>query len=207
MTRGGILEYREAVRWRYLNAGKKEKGKIPDEFTQVTGFHRKAAIRLLHRQRPRVRTGGRGRCSRYGYEVAEALRKVWEASDRLCAQRLKPLVGEMVSAMRHHGELAVDAQIEADLCRMGPATMERLKLVYDTLPLHINLFQPTMKLVSRSRQGARVHKVYDYARTPYQRLVESGVLTEARQAELAAIYRGLNPARLLKQLNGHLEQP
>ena len=66
MTRGSILEYREAARWRYLKAGKKEKGKILDEFTQVTGFHRKAAIRLLHRQRPLVHTRGRGRRSRYG---------------------------------------------------------------------------------------------------------------------------------------------
>jgi hypothetical protein len=63
-----------------------------------------------------------------------------------------------------------------------------------------------MKPVSKSRQGARVHKVYDQARTPYQRLLESGVLTEAKKAELAAIYRGLNPVLLLKQLNGHLEQ-
>jgi hypothetical protein len=139
--------------------------------------------------------------------VAEALRKVWEASDRLCAQRLKPLVGEMVSAMRRHGELAVDAQIEAELCRMSPAAMERLNLVYDTLRLYVNFFQPTTKLVSRSRQGARVHKVYDRARTPYQRLVESGVPIKAKQAELAAIYRGLNPVLLPKQLNGHLEQP
>ena len=49
MTRGSILEYAEAVRWRYLKARKKEKGRILDEFTQVTGYHRKAAIRLLHR--------------------------------------------------------------------------------------------------------------------------------------------------------------
>ena len=50
MTQGSIWEYTEAVRGRYLRAGKKEKGRIPDEFTQVTGYHRKAAIRLL-RQR------------------------------------------------------------------------------------------------------------------------------------------------------------
>ena len=33
MTRGSIREYTEAVRGRYLGAGKKEKGRILDEFT------------------------------------------------------------------------------------------------------------------------------------------------------------------------------
>jgi hypothetical protein len=72
--------------------------------------------------------------------------------------------------------------------------------------LYINFFQPTMKLVSKTRNGARVHKVYDTARTPYQRLVHSGVLTEAKQAELAATYRGLNPVLLLHQINGSLDK-
>ncbi len=48
MTQSTIREYTEAVRWRYLHTSKKEKGKILDEFTKVTGYHRKAAIRLLH---------------------------------------------------------------------------------------------------------------------------------------------------------------
>ena len=51
---------------------------------------------------------------------------------------------------------------------------------------YVNCFQPTMKLVSKTRQGATVHKVYDTAKTPYQRLLESAMLTEAKQAELAA---------------------
>jgi len=62
-----------------------------------------------------------------------------------------------------------------------------------------------MKVVSKTRHGAKVHKVYDTARTPYQRLLESGVLTEDKQQELAATYHGLNPARLLKQINDNLE--
>jgi len=54
--------------------------------------------------------------------------------------------------------------------------------------------------------GAKVHKVYDIAKTPYQRLQESGVLTPAKQSELATIYQGLNPVQLLRQLNGNLER-
>ena len=86
------------------------------------------------------------------------------------------------------------------------AAFECLGGVYDLVRLYINFFQPTMKLVSKTRHGARVHKVYDTARTPYQRLVHSGVLTEAKQTELAATYRGLNPVLLLHQINGSLDK-
>ncbi len=120
MTRGSILEYTEAVRWRYLKAGKKKKGRILDEFIQVTSYHRKAAIRLLRRDGSQRQGKRRGCRRRYGYEVVDALRKVWEASDRLCSKRLKPFFGELVKVMRQHGELGVNARTEAELCRMSP---------------------------------------------------------------------------------------
>jgi len=85
------------------------------------------------------------------------------------------------------------------------AALEALNRLYDVLRLYINFFQPVMKLLSKTRRGARVHKVYDTAKTPYQRLLEAGVLTEARQQELAATYHGLNPVLLLKQINENLE--
>ena len=63
-----------------------------------------------------------------------------------------------------------------------------------------------MKLVTKTRHGAKVHRVYDTARTPYQRLLEPGVLTEAKRHELAATYHGLNAVTLLKQINKNLER-
>ena len=83
--------------------------------------------------------------------------------------------------------------------------LETLNQVYYLLHLYVNFFQPAMKLVSKSRQGARVHKVYDTAKTPYQRLQDLDVLTEAKKAELATSYARLNPAKLLKQINQSLE--
>jgi hypothetical protein len=297
---------------------------------------------------------------------------VWEASDRLCSKRLKPFLDEMVLVMRQHGELAVNAIVEADLCRMSPSTIDRLlrpyrrlggrrcftttkpgsllkssipirtfadwqenrsgflevdlvphcgessegfylttlsavdvasgwsecvgvwgkgqqrvgaaahrvrqrlpfpllgldsdngsefinqhlysycqreritftrsrsykkndschveqknwsvvrrligydrysskaalealNRVYNLLRHYVNFFQPVMKLVSKTRHGAKVHKVYDTAQTPYQRLLKAAILTEAKQQELAAIYHGLNPVSLLRQINGNLE--
>jgi hypothetical protein len=83
--------------------------------------------------------------------------------------------------------------------------LEGLNRIYGLLRLYINFFQPVMKLVTKTRHGARVHRVYDKAQTPYQRLLGSGVLTEAKKQELAATYHHLNPILLLKQINGNLE--
>jgi len=86
------------------------------------------------------------------------------------------------------------------------AALEVLNRVYDLLRLYVNFFQPVMKLVAKSRQGAKVHKIYDTARTPYQRLLEDNVLMEYKRTELASIYYGLNPVLLLRQIKGNLER-
>jgi len=84
--------------------------------------------------------------------------------------------------------------------------LEMLNRVYNLLRHYVNFFQPMMKLEYKTRHGARVHKVYDTAQTPYQRLLKAGILTEAKQQELAVIYHGLNPVILLKQINENLER-
>jgi len=373
VTRRSILEYAQALRSRYFGATREEKGKMLDEFTQVTGLHRKAAIRLLHRLSRPGAGKRRGRPRKYGTGVAEALRVVWEASDRLCSRRLQPFLPEMIKVLRRNGEQQIDASTEAQLRRMSPATIDRLlrphrrlggrrgltttrpgsllkksipirtfadwqenkpgfmeidlvahcgestegfylntlcavdvasgwseclpvwgkgqvrvrsavhrmrqrlpfallgidsdngsefinqcfytycrqesitftrsraykkndschveqkngnvvrRLVgydrytsraafqclgrlYDSVRLYMNFFQPTMKLYSKTRHGARVHKVYETARTPYQRLLQSSVLSETKRTEMAATYHGLNPVLLLKQINSNLEQ-
>ena len=373
MTRAGIREYTEAVQGRYLGASKKEKGRILDEFSQVVGCHRKAAIRLLGRgNRPRLKKK-RGRPRQYGAAVAQALRVAWEATDRLCSKRLHPFLPELIKVLRRNGDRTMTAEIEARLCCMSPSTIDRLlrpwrrlggrrpfattrpgsllkssipirtfadwqedrpgflevdlvshcgessegfylttlstvdvatgwsecvgvwgkgqervgsaihrvrqrlsfpllgldsdngsefinqhlytycrregitftrsrsykkndschveqknwsvvrrlvgydryssraalealNRIYHLLRFYVNFFQPVMKLVAKTRHGAKVHKVYDRARTPYQRLVEAAVLTEAKQQELAAMYHGLSPVFLLKQINENLEK-
>ena len=70
------MEYKEAVHLRYMKASKREKGKILDEFIQVAGYHRKAAIRLLNRNSIKKQRKRRGRRRCYGDEAVDALRKV-----------------------------------------------------------------------------------------------------------------------------------
>ena len=126
MTRSSIKEYAKAIRERYQKGTKNEKSKILDEFTKATGLHRKAAIRLLNRRNPAPGRKRSGRPPRYGTMVVEALRVVWEASDRLCSKRLHPFLPEFIPVLRRCGESKITAEIEADLCCMSPATIDRL---------------------------------------------------------------------------------
>ena len=126
MTRTSIREYTEAVRWRYLRCSKRDKGKILDEFTKVTGYHRKAAIWLLHQvNKPRANKK-RGCPRQYGIPIAEALRVAWEVTDRPCSKRLHPFLPELLRVLRRHGNRTITAEVEAQLCRMSPSTIDRL---------------------------------------------------------------------------------
>ncbi len=77
MTRGSIREYAQAVRERYLRSPKTEKDKILDEFTKVTAYHRKGAIRLLHQTNKPMAYKKRGRPRQYNASV------VWGTTGRL----------------------------------------------------------------------------------------------------------------------------
>lgn len=80
---------------------------------------------------------------------------------------------------------------------------EQLRLLnelYEVLDLYTNFFQPSMKLKSKARHGARVTKKYHEARTPYQRLLDSSFIAEASKQQLRARYRLLNPAQLKRQI-------
>ena len=85
------------------------------------------------------------------------------------------------------------------------AAFKALDDIYTLLRLYINFFQPVLKLVGKTRHGAKVHKVYDKAQTPYQRLLRSGVLTEDKKRELGSVYAALNPVTLLKQIREEVE--
>ena len=341
-----------------------------DEVTKVTGYHRKAAIRLLGQRGKRKPVGRRGRTKQYEVEVVAALKEAWEASDRMCSRRLQPFLPELVEALERHGETNLTGELREQLCRISVATIDRvlkayrhrglrrpfsttkpgsllkaaipirtfnewddkrpgfleidlvahcgestegfsltavdvatgwvecrgvwgkgqervgsaihhisqrllfpllgldsdngselinhrlyaycqqkeitftrcrpykkndnayveqknwsvvrrligydrysskealeqLNRVYRLVRSYVNFFQPVMQLQSKTRRGARVHKVYDTAQTPYRRLLDSKVLTQEQRDVLADQYLRLNPVRLLAQINQALEQ-
>jgi len=81
------------------------------------------------------------------------------------------------------------------------AVLEQLNHLYRLVRLYVNFFQPTMKLKHKTRHGAKIHKVYDTARTPYQRLLESGILGSHQEQTLARLYYSLDSVQLLTRIN------
>ena len=82
---------------------------------------------------------------------------------------------------------------------------ETLNRVYYLLRLYINFFQPAMKLVSKTRHGAKACRVYDTAQTPYRRVLKSGLISETSEVQINSTYAHLNPVSLLKQINENVE--
>ena len=60
--------------------------------------------------------------------------------------------------------------------------------------------EPSMKLLSKQREWKKVRCVYDTAKTPLQRLPQSGVLPAQEQQELTQVAQALDPIRLFQQL-------
>ena len=77
---------------RYAGGSRAERGLILDEFVAVTKFHRKHATRLLKGGSRRRQVGPRPGRRVYDDAAREALIVLWEASDRICGKRLRPLV-------------------------------------------------------------------------------------------------------------------
>ena len=86
-----------------------------EEFTQVPGYHRKSAIRLLGGAQRDREPSGRGRPCAYGPEVAHSLKGVWEVSSRLCSKRLKPFLPELLEVLERQGELALEPKRKEQL--------------------------------------------------------------------------------------------
>lgn len=122
-TRDELLE---AVAARYRTVPRTEKGRILTEFAAISGYHRKHAERLLRRghvvDRSRPRPGRRI----YDDAVREGLVVLWEAADRICGKRLKPLIPLLIPAMERHGHLALDEEVRVRLLAISAATIDRV---------------------------------------------------------------------------------
>ncbi len=129
MTRVTVHEYAASLAPRYRAARRREKGRILDEFCKTTGQHRKAAIRLLGGVR-RLKTRRKPRERRYGREVAEALKRLWEVGDQMCGKLLKGAIPELLEALERHGEMGVSREVRSALLAVSPATIDRLLKPY-----------------------------------------------------------------------------
>lgn len=130
---------------RYRAAERLAKQAILDEFTQVTGYHRKYAISLLRNWgtervelidgeavrlvvgQPRKNKSRRRPARRiYDEPVIQALRRIWELFDYMCGKRLAVLMRLNMELLQAEPELGIDEPIAAKLVQISPATIDRL---------------------------------------------------------------------------------
>ena len=114
------------IHGRYQRAGRLHKTRILDEFCAICGYHRKAALRLLHRPlptRPPKRSGPKRTYD--PVEVLPVLKAVWLASDQLCSKLLRAALPEW---LEHHERRSapLPEALKEKLLKISPAQIDRL---------------------------------------------------------------------------------
>lgn len=115
----------QAIADRYHSADRPGKKQILDEFIEVTGYHRKHAIRVLKRT-SKERPEREPRSRVYDEAVRDALTMFWEAADRICGKRLKAAIPTLLEAMERHGHVQLESEVRRRLLAMSAATMDRV---------------------------------------------------------------------------------
>ena len=127
MTRQALQEYASAIRGRYQKANRHLKGQLLDEFCRTTGFHRKAAIRILNRG-PAERRAKPGRPRVYGPQLVPHLVQLWEIADHPCWTEEKALE----TIQRKLNPVSLSRQIHEMVCRLGEVRAHELPPVIRT---------------------------------------------------------------------------
>lgn len=79
-------------------------------------------------------------------------------------------------------------------------------LMKNELPLYINFFLPSVRLIAKDRIGSKLRKRYDAPQTPYQRVLACSSIPEKKKEQLRTIYKRLDPYLLLKSIHNKMRQ-
>lgn len=113
---------------RYMQASKKQKKLILDEFCHTSGYDRKYVIKLFKKPtklKNQSSANKRGRKKTYDPTLVLApLKEIWFATDQMCGKRLKAAIPLWLPFYESSGVL--DAKIQLQLSTMGAATIDRL---------------------------------------------------------------------------------
>jgi hypothetical protein len=73
------------------------------------------------------------------------------------------------------------------------------------LRVYQNLFQPSTKLLRKTRVGSRLRRVYEPPKTPLERVRECGQADRAKLVELDQTFKTHNPFELSRKIDQKLE--
>lgn len=163
LTRAARIQLARSLRRRYQAASSRAKKQILNEFVAVSGYHPKYAIHLLNAAEPGAPVRrGRVRPALYDTAAQQALIVLWEASDRVCGKRLKPLLRILLPAMERHGHLKLDEAIRAKVLAMSAATIDRLLRA----PRRATHAKKRRRVVPEVRRRVRVRTFADWNEPP-----------------------------------------
>lgn len=82
----------------------------------------------------------------------------------------------------------------------GVAAAESPGRLYSATRLFVNFYQPSFKLISKSRHGGRTRKQYETPTTPAARLAAHPSLSDEMKYRLRAVTLSTDPLRLLEEI-------
>lgn len=141
---------------RYRKAGKKDKGLILDEFSELTGYNRSYASWVLRMWGKRIWIDNKlvivgdwrkkirsNKPRSYDEKVLSGLRKIWVIMDCMCGKRLVGVIGELIPVLEEHGEIELDTRTKQKLLKISASTIDRV------------LAPERKRLLSRTRSRAK----------------------------------------------------
>lgn len=115
----------ERIRPQYRDASRAQKTTILDAFVKLTGYTRKAALRVLNQSSGKPGPLTRARNPLYSPQVLQALVLAWKATQYICARRLVPSLPTLVAFLERFGHLSLSEEDRKLLLTMSVSTAER----------------------------------------------------------------------------------
>src|SRR6201998_1480481 len=122
----------------YVNASRKNRGRILDQVVEVTGWSRDNAGRRLTAAAKRPPGTGRSvaarprkpRTPKYSYDALKVLQRVWAASGGQCGKYLAASMALQLDGLQRHGELEFgrdrySPEVRQELLTMRAASIDR----------------------------------------------------------------------------------
>jgi hypothetical protein len=174
------------------------------ELQTIWGLHHRRVSSGIHLLRQRLPVPLRAWHSDNGSEFLNACLVTWCRREGIRFTRGRPYRKNDQAWVEQRNGLLVRRLVGYDRysSRAAFAVLQRL---YGLLRLQHNFFRPVRKLLSKRRLGSTVVKRYDAPRTPAQRMLLSGVLTEAQRQALDQQCLALDPIALARDIQQTLD--
>ena len=117
-------KYLHKMTIKYRDSPKPAKTKMRDDMEHVTGLHRKSIIKILKGRLSRQKRS-RKRGPTHGVIVKNAVRKISDALDYPCFERLKSNFDFMAQHLVSQGQHNLDADTLSKLEKLSPLTLKR----------------------------------------------------------------------------------